>query len=258
MITGLAQALHLEAGQFTNGVDKRTPKGEKVAPEEICPFETDFGTFKMSLSEATPTCSISVMLSCTDVHGRKCEQSVTAHDLSQQGARLDGITQPLAPGTRITLQYNDRIVVAQIVWVVVVSCGTGCQAGIRLLDPKRCPWKSPDTQSDHTRYLPERRKAERYKMSVGVQLSDEGQRVAMRGSTADVGIGGCYIETLFPPAVGVRLQVLLWLGSAKLLAKGIVRASYPGVGMGIEFLDLSWEETERLYKFLEAKRNEIQ
>ncbi len=256
MITGLAQALHLEDGQLTNGVDKRTPKSEKV--DGIYPFETDFGTLKMSLSEATPTSSISVMLSGTDVHGRKCEQSVTAHDLSQQGARLDGITQPLAPGTRITLQYNDTIVAAQIVWVVVVSCGTGCQAGIRLLDPKRCPWKSPDTQSNHTRYLPERRKAERYKMSVGVQLSDEGQRVAMLGSTADLGIGGCYIETLFPPAVGLRLQVLLWLGSAKLLAKGIVRASYPGVGMGIEFLDLSWEETERLYKFLEAKRNEIQ
>lgn len=212
----------------------------------------------MSLSEATGTSSISVMLSCTDVHGRKCEQLVRAHDLSQQGARLDGITQTLVPGTRITLQHNDTIVVAQIVWVVVVSGGTGCQAGIRLLDPKRCPWKKQDAQSDHTRYLPERRKAQRYRMSVGVQLSDEGGRIAVRGSTADLGIGGCYIETLFPPAVGVRLQVLLWLGSARLLAKGVVRASYPGVGMGIEFLDLSWEETERLYKFLEANRSDPQ
>jgi PilZ domain len=210
----------------------------------------------MSLGEAEQTSSISVTLSCTDIHGRKCEQPVMAHDLSQQGARLDGITQPLAPGTRVTLQYIDTIVVAQIVWVVLVSPGPGCQAGIRLLDPKRCPWKNPGTQSGHTRYLPERRKAERYKLSVGIQLSDDHQQVSMRSSTADVGIGGCYIETIFPPAVGVSLQVLLWLGSTKLLAKGVVRASYPGVGMGIEFLDLSWEETERLYKFLEANRND--
>jgi PilZ domain len=212
----------------------------------------------MDLRQVERTSSISVILSCTDVHGRKCEQSVTAHDLSQQGARLDGITQTLAPGTRVTLQYKETVVLAQIVWVVVVSSGAKCQAGIRLLDPKRCPWKDPDSQSHHARYFPERRKSERYKMSVGVELSDEGQRIAMRGSTVDVGIGGCYIETLFPPAIGVRLQVLLWLGPAKLLAKGIVRASYPGVGMGIEFLDLSWEETECLYKFLEDNRNDTQ
>src|ERR1700739_3091394 len=205
----------------------------------------------MGLRQVERTSSISVILSCTDVRGRKCEQSVTAHDLSQQGARLDGITQTLAPGTRVTLQYKETVVLAQIVWVVVVSSGGKCQAGVRLLDPKRCPWKDPDSQSDHARYFPERRKSERYKMSVGVELSNEGQRIAMRGSTADVGIGGCYIETLFPPAIGVRLQVLLWLGPAKLLAKGVVRASYPGVGMGVEFLDLSREETECLDEFLE-------
>ncbi len=211
----------------------------------------------MSLSEATRQFSISVVLSCTDVHGRKYEQSVIAHDLSQQGARLDGITEPLAPGSRVTLHYKDAIVVAHIVWVVLLAGGDGCQAGIRLLDPKRCPWKNALFSSEETRYLPERRKAERYRMSVGVQLSDERQQHSMRGNTADVGIGGCYIETLFPPAVGARLQVLLWLGAAKLLAKGVVRASYPGVGMGIEFVDLSWEETERLHKFLESNRTEL-
>jgi hypothetical protein len=27
--------------------------------------------------------------------------------------------------------------------------------------------------------------------------------------------------------------------------------------MGIEFLDLSWEDTERLYRFLEANRSQL-
>ena len=74
----------------------------------------------------------------------------------------------------------------------------------------------------------------------------------MQTTTVDVGIGGCYVETIFPPPVGLRMQVLLWLGSTKLLAKGVVRTSYPGVGMGIEFVDLSWEQTEQLYRFLES------
>src|SRR5207302_925674 len=135
----------------------------------------------MNLGEYTKGLSISVMLSGTDVYGTKCEQSVTAHDLSQQGARLDGIYQTLAPGSRVTMQT----------------------------------------------------------------------------STVDVSIGGCYVETLFPQPVGARMKVLLWLGPAKLLANGVVRASCPGVGMGIEFLDLSWEDTERLYRFLEANRSQL-
>lgn len=211
----------------------------------------------MHLGKTTNTLSISVVLSGTDVHGTKCEQAVTAHDLSHQGARLDGICQTLAPGTRVTLQYKDAIVPAQIVWVVVSGGAGMCQVGIRLVDPRRCPWKSVLADPDDMLRLPDRRKAERYKLSVGVQLKDEAHGVAMQTSTVDVGIGGCYVETLFPPPVGARLKVLLWLGSSKLLANGVVRANCPGVGMGIEFLDLSWEDTDRLYRFLEAHRSEL-
>jgi hypothetical protein len=211
----------------------------------------------MNLGEYTKGLSISVMLSGTDVYGTKCEQSVTAHDLSQQGARLDGICQTLAPGSRVTLQYKGVIAAAQIVWVVVSGGDGVCQAGIRLVDPRKCPWKNAFPDPDDMLRLPDRRKTERYKLSVGVQLSDEADRLAMQTSTVDVGIGGCYVETLFPQPVGARMKVLLWLGPAKLLAHGVVRASCPGVGMGIEFLDLSWEDTERLYRFLEANRSQL-
>lgn len=209
----------------------------------------------MNLSENTEVTSIALILSGSDVSGRRCEQEVTAYDLSQQGARLEGIQQVLAPGTRITLQYQNVIAAAQIVWVLSGKAGV-CQAGIRLSDPKRCPWRSLLSESSDMLRLPNRRKAERYKLSVGLQLSDGFHGEPMQATTADIGVSGCYVETVFPPAVGARLKVLLWLGSAKLLAKGIVRASYPGVGMGIEFLDLSWEETERLYRFLEARHGE--
>ena len=207
----------------------------------------------MNLSENSDVTSIALLLSGSDVSGRKCEQAVTAYDLSQQGARLEGIEQSLAPGTRVTLQYQGVIAAAQIVWVLSGKAGA-CQAGVRLFDPKRCPWRSLLPESKEMVRLPDRRKAERYKLSVGLQLSDEVHGAPMQATTADIGVSGCYVETLFPPAVGARLEVLLWLGSTKLLAKGIVRASYPGVGMGIEFLDLSWEETERLYRFLEARQ----
>ena len=212
------------------------------------------GIFTMNLGETTKTLSISVMLFGTDVHGKNCEQWVIAHDLSQQGARVDGIFETLKPGTRVTLQYKDAIASAQIVWVLAPRGTEVCQAGIRLIDPRNCPWKSALAKSDNMLRLPDRRKSDRYKVSVGIQLRDEAQGVTMQTSTVDIGIGGCYVETLFPPPVGAPLKVLLWLGSARLQANGVVRTSCPGVGMGIEFLDLSWEDTECLYRFLEATR----
>ena len=211
----------------------------------------------MSLGETVKVLSISVMLSATDVHGKKCEQSVIAFDLSQQGARLDGINETLPPGSRVTLQYKDAIATAQIVWVVASGGTEVCQAGVRLIDPRNCPWRDALADPDNMLRLPDRRKSDRYKLSVGVQLSDEVQGVAMQTSTVDIGIGGFYVETLFPSPVGASLRVLLWLGSARLLANGVVRASCPGVGMGIEFLELSWEDTERLYRFLEASQTRV-
>jgi hypothetical protein len=207
----------------------------------------------MSLHEAAQVLSTQVILSCVDVHGRSCEQPVTAHDLSQQGARLDGIKQALAPGARVTLRYGGAVVEAHIVWVVV-SARAECQVGVRLLDPKRCPWKSLLGEPEHMRRLPERRKAKRYRVSIGVEVSDEAERLAMRTSTVDISMGGCYIETLFPLPVGANVNVLLWLGSNKLLAKGTVRTSYPGVGMGIEFVGLAWEDSQRLDRFLQDNR----
>jgi hypothetical protein len=211
----------------------------------------------MSLGETVKALSISVMLSATDVHGKKCEQSVIAYDLSQQGARLDGINETLPPGSRVTLQYKDAIATAQIVWVVASGGTEVCQAGVRLIDPRNCPWRDALADPDNMLRLPDRRKSDRYKLSVGVQLRDEVQGVAMQTNTVDIGIGGFYVETLFPSPVGASLRVLLWLGSARLLANGVVRASCPGVGMGIEFLELSWEDTERLYRFLEASQTRV-
>src|SRR5438270_11889770 len=131
------------------------------------------------------------MLSGTDVYGAKCEQSVAGDDLSQQGARLDGIYQTLAPGSRVTLQYKGAIAAAQIVWVVVSGGDRVCQAGIRLVDPRKCPWKNAYANPDDILRLLDRYKTERYKLSVGVQLSDEADGLAMQTSTVDDGMGCC-------------------------------------------------------------------
>jgi PilZ domain len=208
--------------------------------------------------ESADGCCLSVVIYGVDFTGKKCQQSAIAHNLSTHGARLDGIEHALVPGTTIELLCDGTIVAATVLWLAVSGSAGSTQAGIRLQDPKRCPWRMAISEPGRSVRIPERRKSDRYKVSLEIQMRSLPDRVPMQTTTADVGIGGCYVETMFPLKLGVRIEVLLWLGSEELLARGIVRTSYPGLGMGIEFLDLAWEDMERLYNFLECSCPRIQ
>jgi len=205
----------------------------------------------MELSESNPVSCLRLLISGVDSSGKPCQQTATAHDLNYVGARLEGLTYAIAPGTRIDLCYKDVVVAARVIWLVMSGAGEPFRAGVLLLDPKHCPWKKALPHGEKVLRFPQRRKADRYKISVGIQILDEAENLIMETSTSDVGVGGCYVETNAPLKGGTRLKVLLCVGKEKLQTSGIVRATYPGVGMGIEFLDLGWKQTEQLYKFLE-------
>jgi hypothetical protein len=205
----------------------------------------------MELSQSNPVLSLPLLISGIDVSGKPCQQTATAHDLNYIGARLEGLTYAIAPGTKIDLRYNNVVVAARVVWLLMSGGGEPFRAGVLLLDPKRCPWKNVLPNDEKMLRFPQRRKADRYRISVGIQILDEAENLIIRTRTSDVGIGGCYVETHSPLAVGTQMKVLLCAGKEKLQTGGIVRVMYPGVGMGIEFLGLGWEQTEQLYKFLE-------
>ena len=62
---------------------------------------------------------------------------------------------------------------------------------------------------------------------------------------------GCYVESLVPLHIGTTVNVTFWLDSEKFRTTGIVRASDPGVGMGIEFTSLEMPFQQRLQEYLE-------
>ena len=55
----------------------------------------------------------------------------------------------------------------------------------------------------------------------------------------DVGIGGCFLDTIFPFAVGARVRVTLCSHLIKFEADGKVAYSHPRIGMGIAFDELN-------------------
>jgi hypothetical protein len=75
----------------------------------------------------------------------------------------------------------------------------------------------------------------------------------MRTSATDISGRGCYVETLIPLPFGTQLEITFWLDAEKITTPALVRASDPGVGMGIEFVGLSEEVQQRFQRVLEKQ-----
>jgi len=101
----------------------------------------------------------------------------------------------------------------------------------------------------------ERREYERLKLKVPIELYMEGSAFPIRGATADLSLGGCYVETIFPLPSGTELELKLQL-EGTLLIRAIVATSDPQVGNGIRFTRMLAEDVEELRAYLEAAEKE--
>lgn len=73
----------------------------------------------------------------------------------------------------------------------------------------------------------------------------------MNTNATDIGGRGCYVETLLPLPLGTQGTITFWMDDEKVQTTAVVRASDPGVGMGIEFTTLDTQVQERLQQFLD-------
>ena len=98
----------------------------------------------------------------------------------------------------------------------------------------------------------ERRQYSRTKVAVAVELQSGKASTPLRVKTADLSIGGFYVEMMFTLEVGTKLKIGLWLNDVKVSAGGIVVTRDLQVGNGIEFIDMATEDRLRVKRFLAA------
>ncbi len=68
-----------------------------------------------------------------------------------------------------------------------------------------------------------------------------------------MGLGGLFLNTANPPAVGSTLELLFDVATgAEVRARAVVRNTVPGKGMGIKFVHMDAEHRSRLTNFLKA------
>ena len=96
----------------------------------------------------------------------------------------------------------------------------------------------------------ERRKSRRFALSASADILELSTRTRLAGRASDLGVGGCYVDTVSPFPVGTSVMIKLVSGNQNVAAKAAVTYAQTGMGMGLVFNEISGEEKKKLDAWL--------
>jgi hypothetical protein len=205
--------------------------------------------------EARLETDIPVRIWGMDADSRPFFQNAMAGKISSDGALLSGINHSLKTGEVIGIQYGERKARFRVIWSIDAGPARKIEAGVQILAQQMNPWQdlTPALTGDRARHGgPNKRRFVRHKVLFPIEIGfPDVRRAHMQTNATDIGGRGCYVETLLPLSKGTEVNIIFWMDSEKIKTSGIVRASDPGVGMGIEFTALDNQVQERLQRLLE-------
>lgn len=251
-----------------------------VVVEEQLAFEVNLGNRYEPRAQA----GVQVKVSGIDLNGYPFKQSAQAHNVSRRGACIDGIGCLRGPGETIEIEHRGKKAKFVVAWVGIAGTPENNRIGVRNRDqvdiwkldlPKPEPdqFQPPSEEQEavlspspaplttnaeqEQRFLAEetpaerkeRRRYRRYEIHGGSTLQVKGSDVRTWAKLTDVSPGGCYVESYAPFPAKTELQMMLEVGEVRVAVEGIVKVVYPGLGMGIEFTQISdahRQEIERL------------
>jgi hypothetical protein len=186
-------------------------------------------------------------------------QNVGAKNISNAGALLTGLDHQLTAGDIIGVQNGDHKARFRVIWAIQTEPMHKTQIGIQLVEGQECPWKEKLSKPPEPPKASgtEHRKFVRHRIKFPLEMSDPRRETApMRTSATDISGHGCYVESRIPLPFGTALELTFWIESEKVTTEAVVRASDPGVGMGIEFVGLADEVQQRLQQLLDKQSDE--
>ena len=188
--------------------------------------------------------------------GQAFFQNANARSLTAISAQLTGVDQELKTGDVIGIQLGDKKARCKVLQVVDAGLPLKFKIDVELVEGQQCPWKDKLTApvegigkaSPHAN----KRRYARHRIAYPIEMRDDrGGGVPMHTNASDVGGRGCYVETMVPFPLGTPLHIAFWIGDEKISTAGMVRASDPGVGMGIEFIGLPEDKQQRFQAHLD-------
>lgn len=83
-------------------------------------------------------------------------------------------------------------------------------------------------------------------------MRKEGDELRTWATFTDISLHGCYVEATATYPTGTLIEMKLEANGFKVTAKGAVRVTYPYLGMGIAFIEISDEDRARLRDLLRS------
>jgi hypothetical protein len=96
----------------------------------------------------------------------------------------------------------------------------------------------------------EKRRSIRYRCEGSAQIRDESCEVSTWATFTDISVHGCYVEAQATYPAGTILNMKLDANGFRIETKGNVRVSYPYLGMGIAFINITEDNVTQLKRLL--------
>lgn len=195
-------------------------------------------------------------------------------DLTEVSARLGGLSSLLEPGETIEIQRGAIKAKFKVFWMGAPGSAMEGQAGVRAVEENKSIWgiNLPIDEADPAvggtaarKAMPplrtqacsagDRRWHTRFECSGGASVRAQDTGYPVHGQVKDISRGGVYVETTTPLTVNAQVYVKMNIEGVQIESAGVVRTSYPMVGMGISFQNISGENHEKLDRLIEGIRH---
>jgi len=212
-----------------------------------------------------------VRASGIDADGKRFTAMVYTLDISSHGARLGGFRGKLNPGDTITITYHNYQVKHKVCWIRPAGENSkDLLLGVESLQPDKEIWgvklaaayqdefvvPPPPPQRKYEKRADERRKHRRFPVSGNVMVSNPAGEDQQTLRFIDLSLEGCFIETPNPFPSGARLKLLIKVHETDIDTFGVVRASLPNAGMGVQFTHLTYSDSESLQAIIKRLEQE--
>jgi hypothetical protein len=111
--------------------------------------------------------------------------------------------------------------------------------------------EKPSTETTGERFAgAEKRRTTRYKCEGSSEIREDGCDVRTWATFTDISLHGCYVEAQATYPAGTVLHMKMEANGVRFETIGTVRVTYPYLGMGIAFTDISDENVIQLRQLL--------
>jgi len=191
----------------------------------------------------------------TDHSGQVFSEKVFTANVSRHGAELIEVKAQLKADEIVGLTYGSNKGHFRVKWVGAAGTPKGGHIGLLNLSPEKALWDFPlPTASADTawRDARDRRAYPRLKTVNSVEVYAAENTAPIRARTADLSLGGCFVEMPNPLPRGTPVRIALWLKDTKVWANGRVVTSTPGFGIGAQFTEVTDADRNLLRQFLQS------